>query len=99
MLLKAMGFAIWKGEARDGGRESGMAQSLTDGAGSKELDVEVGPASQDANDLFRTGGEDNSKGTGVGVGVGVGVSAVDEIFISDPAYGVTISCHLLPSRG
>ena len=96
MLLRAMGFAIWKGEARDGGRESVMARSMTDGAGSKELDVEMEPTSQDASDLFRTGGADTSKGTGVGVVVGVG--AVDERFISDPAYGVSISCHLLPSR-
>ena len=97
MLLREMGFAIWKGEARDGGRESGMAQSMTDGAGSEELDVKVGPASQDANDLFGIGCADTSKGTGVGVDMGVG--AVDEMFISDPAYGVAISCHLLPSRG
>jgi hypothetical protein len=92
-----MRFAIWKGEASEAGRESGMAQSMTDGAGSKELDVEVGPASQDANDLFRTRGADTSKGTDVGVDVGVG--AVDKMFISDPAYAVAISCHLLPSRG
>lgn len=97
MLLRAMRFAIWKGEARDGGRESGMAQSITDGAGSKELDIEVGPASQDANDLFRTGGGHTSKGTDVDVDVGE--SAVDEMFISGPAYGVAISCHLLPPRG
>ena len=74
-----------------------MAQSMTDGTGSKVLDVEAGPASQDTNDLFRSSGADTSKGKGVGVDVGVG--AVDKMFISNPAYGVAISCHLLPSRG
>lgn len=97
LLRKVMGFAICKGGSRGGERESGIAKSTTDGAGNKELEVEAGPASQDANDLFRTGGADAGIGTGIEVGAGVG--PVEEISLSSgTAHGATISCRLLPSR-
>jgi hypothetical protein len=95
-----MRFAICKGETRDGGRESGIAKPTTDGAGGRELEVEEGPASQDANVLFRTGGADSGIGTSVGVGVGVGVGPVHEIsLVSGSMGGVTVSCRLLPPIG
>ena len=75
-----------------------MERPTTDEAGGKGLEVEVASASQDANDLFRTGSVD--AGTGISVDVGAGVDAVDEIsLISGSVHGATISCWVCPSRG
>lgn len=92
-----MRFAICKGETRDGGRESGKAKPMTDEAGGKglEMEMEVAPASENANDLVRTGGMDAD----TGAGVGAVVDPVDKIsLVSGSAHAATISC-VVPSRG
>ena len=52
-----------------------MEEPMADEAESKRLEAEAAPVSQDANDLFRTGGVD----AGAGVIVGTGVDGVDKI--------------------
>jgi hypothetical protein len=64
-----------------------MAKPMMDGAGSKVLEVEAGPASQDAHDLFRTGEVVADRRIGVDVDVG----AVDEMLISGSVCVVAIS--------
>ena len=86
---RARDSAFGKGETRDGGGEAGTEKPTTDEAGSKELDAEAAPASQDVDDSFRTGGINS--GTGDGVGVCAGVDAVDRIsLVSRSAHGTTI---------
>ena len=86
-----------KGRIRDGGREAGMENLTTDGAGSRGLEVEAVPASQEVNDTFRTGGVDPR--IGANVGVYAGVETVDEIsLMPGSGHGATI-CPALPSRG
>jgi hypothetical protein len=55
---------------------AGMEILTTEVTGSKGSEVEAAPASQDVNDMFRTGGMDG--GTGASVGVGAGVDTVDK---------------------
>jgi hypothetical protein len=67
-----------------------MEKPTTDKAGSGEMGVETVSASQDTNNLFRTGGVDAS--TGARVSVGAGMDARDKISpVSGPAHGATIS--------
>jgi len=75
-----------------------MEKPTTDEAGIKGLEVVVAPASQDANDLSRTGGVD--AGTDTSGGVGAAVDTVDKFsLMSDSAYGATKSRSIVPSRG
>lgn len=70
----------------------------TEVTGSKGSEVEAAPASQDVNDMFRTGGMDG--GTGASVGVGAGVDTVDKIsLMSGWGQSATIFCCAVPSRG
>jgi hypothetical protein len=84
---------LGKGGKRDGGGEEGTEKPTTDEAGSKVLGVEAEPGSQDASDLFRTGGVD--AGTGASVSVGAGVDAV----MSGSTHGAAISRCVVPSGG
>ena len=49
-----------------------MEKPSMDEAGSKGLEVEAAPGSQDSNDLIKIGGVEAGTGTSVGVGVGAG---------------------------
>ena len=63
-----------------------MEKPMTEEAESKGSEAEAAPVSQDANDLFRTGGVD----AGTGVVVGAGVDALDKMsLLSGPAYVLT----------
>jgi hypothetical protein len=48
LLRRARNSALGKGGTRDGGGEAGMEKPTTDEAGSKGLEVEAAPASQDS---------------------------------------------------
>ena len=67
--------------------EGGMEKPTTDKAGSEGMGVETVSASQDANNLSRTGGVD--AGTSAGVGAGADVRAKLSP-ISGPAHGATL---------
>ena len=74
---RARNSAFGKGGTQDGGGEAGTEKPTTDEAGSKGLEVEAASASEDVDDLFRTGGIDS--GIGAGAGVGAGVDVVDRM--------------------
>jgi hypothetical protein len=69
--------AFGRDGTRDGGREPGMEELTTDKAGSKGLEAAESAASQDADDLLRTGGVDS----GTGASVGGSMDAVDRISV------------------
>ena len=97
LLRKVRDSASGSGGTRDGGGEAGTEKPTMDEAGSKGL-VEAVPASQDSNDLIKTGGVDSGTGTSVGVGVGAGKDAVDKISMtSGSVHGTTISFCVVPS--
>jgi len=81
-----MRFALCRGVTRDDGWEAGTGKSTTPGVREVKLEVEAGYASQDADDVFGTGGAD--AGTRAGVGL------VDDI---PSLFDVAISCCWLPS--
>jgi len=92
LLRRARNSGLGKGGTRDdGGGEEGMEKPMTDEIGSKGLEMEAAPRSQDANVLFRTVGVD----VGTSASVGAGVDAV----MFGSAHGVTISCCVVPSTG
>ena len=69
-----------------------MEKPTTDEAVSKGSKIEAATASQDSNDLNKTGDVDAGTGTSVGVGVGAGNDAVDRIRVMpDSVHGATIS--------
>ena len=91
--------ALGNGGTRDGGGEAGMEKPTMDEAGGKGSKVEAAPASQDSNELIKTGGVDAGTGTSVRVGASVGKDAVDKISMtSGSVHGTTISCCVVPSR-
>ena len=67
-----------------------MEKLATDEAGSKGLEVEAAPASQDVNGLFRMSVSD--AGTGANVGVSTSVDACDKISLESAATG-GMSCR------
>jgi len=75
LLRRERNSGLGKGGTRDGGGE-GMEKPTTDEVGSKGLEVEAAPGSQDVNDLSRTGG----------AGAGTSVDAV----MSGTAHGATV---------
>ena len=98
LLTRARNSASSKGTTPDGGGEAGIERWMTDEAGSKGLGAEAVLSSQDANDLFRTGGANT--GVGASVVVDTGMDKVDKIsLMSGFAHGSTISSRVVPSGG
>ena len=94
LLRRVRDSALGNG-TRDGG-EAGMENPTVDETGSKGLGVEAAPASQDSNDLIKTGGVE----AGTGTSVGAGMDAVD-IFsvLSGSVHSAAISRCVFPSGG
>ena len=98
---EAKNSAVGRGRARGGG-EPGIENPTTDEAGRTglEVGVEVAPASQDANDLFKTGVVDATTGAGAGVGAGADLDAVDKFSPKSGCLpGTSISRCVVPSGG